>query len=138
MFQKRKNIGLVRRIGESLMHRDPNSTAHLFAGNVVWHYFNPRLPELSGDYAGVAGLKDLFDRLVARSHGTFEIEPVSARAAGNELVVTHVRPKLELDDRRIETDAVVVWRIVDNLVTEIWDIPAVHTASVEIKEKAER
>ena len=58
----------------------------------VWHYFNPRLPDLAGDYHGLSGVE------------------------------------LTIQERHIETDVVVVWRLRDGRVAEVWDIPAVHAA----------
>ena len=36
--------------------------------------------------------------------------------------------RLTRDDALIETDVVVVWRIVDGKVAEVWDIPSVYAA----------
>ena len=35
-----------------------------------------------------------------------------------------------LEGEQIETDAVVVWRIVEGKIVEAWDIPAVHSVGV--------
>ena len=49
-------------------------------------------------------------------------------AVGDELVVTHTKNRMTLQGRPIATDVVVVWRIVDGRIAEVWDIPSVHTA----------
>ena len=36
---------------------------------------------------------------------------------------------LTLGDEKIETDVVVVWRIVDGRVREVWDIPSAYTGA---------
>ena len=94
----------------------------------VWHFFNPSLPEHQGDYVGLAGLQDFFQRTQDFSGGTFRINPVSMTAVGDELVVVHVKDTMVFEGTPIEIDAVVVWRIVDGKLAEAWDIPAVHTA----------
>ena len=62
--------------------------------------------------------------------GTFQVNPVSTSAIGDELVIVHSKNTMVLEDRQIETDVVVVWRILDGKITEVWDIPSVYTAKV--------
>ena len=115
---------------ERLDLRDLSGSADLFAPGFFWHYFNVELPQLHGDYAGVEGLGRFFAKLAGDTDGTFRIEPLSIAAFGDELVVTHVRDRLVLDGQPLAIDAVVVWRIVDGLIAEAWDIPAVNTATL--------
>jgi len=103
------------------------SSENLFADNFIWHYFNPRLPDLHGDHHGIDGLKNFFAKLGEKSHGSFQVNVIDARPAGDELVVTHVRDSMALDGKKIEFDAVVVWRIVNEKIAEAWDIPAINT-----------
>jgi ketosteroid isomerase-like protein len=102
--------------------------ADLFTEDFVWHFFNPRLPDLQGDYVGIDGLQAFFEKLGAATGGTFQVEPVSITPVGDELLVVHARDKLAIGGMRIELDAVVVWRIVGGRITEAWDIPSVYTA----------
>ena len=37
-----------------------DACAGIFADDFIWHYFNPKLPDLEGDYRGLDGLKDFF------------------------------------------------------------------------------
>ena len=99
----------------------------IFADNFVWHYINPKLPDIEGDYQGVAGLKNFFSKLGAIGNGVFEVKPVDIRTIGDELVFVQVCNQLALNNRPIEFDAVVIWRIVGGKIAEAWDIPAVHT-----------
>ena len=107
--------------------RDLDASAALFSDDFVWHFFNPKLPGIEGDYAGVDGLKAFFKALAGKTEGSFKVEPVSVTPVGNELLVVHVRDTMNLDDTSVVTDAVVVWRIVDGHFTEAWDIPAVFS-----------
>jgi ketosteroid isomerase-like protein len=124
------NISIVKRVGSAIQAGDIGGARDVLGEDVVWHYFNPRLPELAGDYVGVPAVAAFFESVARRTGGTFRVEPVSASSAGDELVVTHGRLQLTLDARQIQTDAVVVWRLHNDRVVEVWDIPAVHVQSV--------
>jgi predicted SnoaL-like aldol condensation-catalyzing enzyme len=100
--------------------------ADIVSEDFVWHFFNPSLPEHQGDYVGLAGLQEFFEKIQNVSGGTFKINPVSITPVGDELVVVHVKDTMVLEGTLIEIDAVVVWRIVDGKIAEAWDIPAVH------------
>ncbi len=52
----------------------------ILANDFVWHYFNPRIPDLEGDYRGVEGLKKFFaekkgSNRINREFGELEVEP---------------------------------------------------------------
>lgn len=98
------------------------SSARLFAEDAVWHYSNPNLPDLNGDYVGPAGISTFFAKLAEKSQGTFQIEPVSAAPVGPELVVVQSRNTLTLEAQIITVDIVVVWRVVEGQIREVWDI----------------
>ena len=108
---------------------DLTASADLFAPDVVWHFFNPRLPDVQGDYVGLTGLRTFFDTIRSITDNTFRVELISMTAIGDELVVTHTKNKMTLGGRPIATDVVVVWRIVDGRIAEVWDIPSVHAAA---------
>ena len=105
-----------------LDRRDMAASAHLFADDAVFHYFNPNLPDLQGDHVGPAGIRAFFAALAEISHGTFRVEPVSAVPVGKELVVVQSRNSLTFDHRTVTVDVVVVWRIVEGRIVEVWDI----------------
>ena len=107
--------------------QDLDACADILAEDFIWHYFNPKLPDLEGDYHGIEGLKGFFAKLGEMSRGSFQVNPIDLRAAGDELLVTHVRNRIALEDDAIEFDAVVVWRVVDGRLAEAWDIPSVYT-----------
>ncbi|MGI9539564.1 MAG: nuclear transport factor 2 family protein [Miltoncostaeaceae bacterium] len=125
MADKHPNISLLERLDLA----DLAGAADIFAEDVVFHYFNPSLPELQGDYIGLDGLKDFFGRIASLSAGTFVVEPISIEAVGDELVVTHTRNSLEIMARPIRIDVVVVWRVVEGRIAEVWDIPSAHVQS---------
>ena len=117
------NIAIIQQFNPA----DPATAAKVFSPNIVWHYFNPRLPDVHGDYVGIDGIREFFEKMARQSTGTFKVEPVSAHAAGDELVIVQTRNTMTLQDQAIAIDVVLVWRIVDGLVTEVWDIPSLHT-----------
>ena len=117
------NMALLK----NLNLQDLDACKDIIADDFVWHYVNPRLPELDGDYRGVEGLKAFFAKLDNKSGSSFRRNHVETRTAGDELVVTQVCNCMILEGRSIELDAVVVWRIVDSKIAEAWDIPAINT-----------
>jgi len=112
---------------EHLNLRDLDASKCVIAEDFVFHYFNPHLSELDGDHCGLEGLKAFFAKLGEDSTGTFHVNVVDARPAGDELVVTQVCNRMTFEGRPMEFDAVVVWRIVNGKIAEAWDIPAVNT-----------
>lgn len=111
--------------------RNLDESTGLFSDGFVWHYFNPNLPGVEGDYAGVAGLKSFFAKLGRETGGSFRVEPISAMPVGAELVVVHVRNSMEFDGNPIAVDAAVVWRVVDGRLAEAWDIPSAYVLAAK-------
>ncbi|KAB7614444.1 nuclear transport factor 2 family protein [Amylibacter sp. SFDW26] len=109
---------------------DLDASAVLFSDNFVWHYFNPNLPDVEGDYVGIEGLKRFFKIIEKETNGTFKVEPVSATPIGDELVVVHARDTMERDGNSFAIDVVVVWRIAHDQLVEAWDIPSAFTLTV--------
>ena len=119
------NISLL----EKLDIRNLDACTNIITDNFVWHYFNPRLPELQGDYRGIEGLKGFFAKLAEITKGSFQTKVIDGRAVGDELVVTQACNCLTLEALKgdtIEFDVVVVWRIVNSKIAEGWDIPSVY------------
>jgi ketosteroid isomerase-like protein len=122
LTEEHPNVALIK----GLDIRNLADCAHLFAPDFVWHYFNPNLPEVEGDYVGLAGLQNFFGAINSKTRGSFKVRPISVNAFGDELVVTHVRNSMSVEGQPIGVDAVVVWRIVDGRIAEAWDIPSAH------------
>ncbi|MEO1102914.1 MAG: nuclear transport factor 2 family protein [Pseudomonadota bacterium] len=117
------NIAILSRFNE----KDVKGSADVLAENVVWHFYNPRVPSLHGDHHGIDGLAAFFAALAELTTGTFTVNVIDARPVGEELVVVQTRNTLTLDGQDVATDVVVVWRFVDGKITEVWDIPSLHT-----------
>ncbi len=122
------NVALIQQFNPTEL----GNLTDILSPNVIWHYCNPRLPDVHGDYVGIGGIREFFEKIVRQSTGTFKVEPISATPVGDELVVVQTRNTMTLQDQAIAVDVVVVWRIVDGLITEVWDIPSLHSmASAE-------
>lgn len=132
MTQEHPNISLFKRLDPGNLDGDPT----LFAPGFIWHFFNPHLPDIQGDYVGLTGLKSFFETLDKLTAGTFQVVPISVTAVGDELLVTHVKDRMTWNGQPIELDAVVVWRIVDGCIAEAWDIPSVYTERSQIPQAA--
>ncbi|MEM9671029.1 MAG: nuclear transport factor 2 family protein [Bacteroidota bacterium] len=127
MNQEHPNIAILSKF-------DPTNVAgaaDILAEDAVWHFFNPLLPDVQGDYVGLQGFQEFFEKMGGRTDGTFHVNPVSATAIGDELVVLHSKNTMVLEDQPIEVDVVVIWRIVNGKITEVWDIPSVYTAQIK-------
>lgn len=120
------NLALLERL-EKLLPYDLDSAQDLVADTFVWHYFNPALPEIAGDYKGLKGLQAFFEKLATVTNNTFSVRIHQVIPVGQELVVVHANPSMTFAGESIELDAVVVWRIVGDRITEAWDIPAIYT-----------
>ena len=53
MINEHPNLKLLSRL--NILDLDASSA--LIWDDFVWHYFNPNLPDVEGDYVGVEGLK---------------------------------------------------------------------------------
>ncbi len=118
MTQDHPNVALLKRLDL----RNLAASKGLIAEDVVWHYSNPNLPDMQGDYVGLDGVRSFFEAIAQKSGGTFQIDPMSVTPVGDELVVVQSRNTQTLQGRSVTVDVVVVWRIVDGRVLEVWDI----------------
>ncbi|MEM9572957.1 MAG: nuclear transport factor 2 family protein [Pseudomonadota bacterium] len=99
-----------------------------FANDFKWHYFNDGIPELNKTYHGFDGWMQFFQDLAKITGGTFNVNLKKIYPIGTELVVVHALPNMTLDGMSLETDAAVVWRVVDGMIAEAWDIPGLNSA----------
>ena len=126
MNKEHPNISLLKQFNPA----NPISAAELLAEDFVWHYINPELPEMEGDYLGLAGLLDFFKRIAGRTSGSFKVNPLSIALMGDDIVVTHVKDNMTLNGKQMEIDAIVVWCIIEGKIKEAWDIPVIPTAAL--------
>lgn len=118
MTKEHPNLSLLKQLDPSNL----SAAKGVFADDVVFHYFNPNLPDLQGDYVGMDGIRSFFEIIAKMTLGTFKVEPIMITAVGDDLVVTQVRDTLTIQGKSIALDVVVVWRFVDGRIVEVWDI----------------
>ena len=126
MTEEHPNLALLSKLDI----RDLDASAELFSDEFVWHYFNPNLPDVEGDFTGVEGLRKFFEIIAGKTGGTFKVEPISVVNFGEELAVVHARDPMVFKDKPIALDVAVVWRIVEGKIAEGWDIPSAFTLAV--------
>ena len=132
------NIELVVQAGALIRSGFVDRDHHPFADDFVFHFFNPQLPDLAGDYHGFEGTAGLFERLAEVSETGFRNVPHSLTPCGDELLVAFATNTLGFDGTVIDVDAVVVWRVFGGQIHEAWDIPAVNTVRPHRPSPAER
>ena len=130
------NMELVAQVGPLIRDGFASGGEHLFADDFVFHFFNPKLPELAGDHHGYDGLRAFFARLREGSDRDFQNEPRSMTPYGDELVVAYAVNTVRFEGTALEFDAVVVWRVLGGRIHEAWDIPAINTVRPHQPEKA--
>ena len=121
------NFEALVQAGELIKSGFADRDNHPFADDFVFHFFNPQLPDLDGDYHGFDGIADFFKRLAELSETGFRQVHHSLTPCGDELLVAFVTNTLSFDGTMIDVDAVVVWRVFGGQIHEAWDIPAVNT-----------
>jgi hypothetical protein len=92
MNKEHPNIALLKRF-------DPTNVAEtvdVFAEDVIWHYYNPRLTDLHDDDVGRGGIQTFFEKLRLLAGSAFKINMVSVTAVGDELVVVHRKQVMNL------------------------------------------
>ena len=122
MSKEHPNIEVLKRFG--------TGNPDVLSSEVVFHFFNPLLPDLHGDYVGPEEVNSFFAKLQMITGSSFEPHVVSVQTIGDELVVVHRKQSISLDGQKVESDVVVVWRIVDGEIKEVWDIPSIHKVNV--------
>ena len=126
MSNEHPNIEVLKRFDP----RNPAVSMEVIADDAVFHFINPKLPQIQGDYVGPKGFAEFFGKLGALSKGSFKVTPVTSIPMGDELVVSHIVDSMVIHGRQMEADAVIVWRILDGKIREAWDIPAMNTARI--------
>ena len=121
------NVDRVARVGALISTGFANHDEDLFADDFVFHFFNPRLPELSGDHHGLDSLRSFFERLQQGSDTGFHNKPHSLTPYGDELVVAYATNTVGFGGTVLDVDAIVVWRVFGGRIHEAWDIPAINT-----------
>lgn len=93
----------------------------LLADDVVWHELGPE-QEYSGDHRGADEVVALLEGLVARTEGTFSLEPTGF-ALTAEHVAASVRWSAARSGTRVDGYDLAVYRIAGGRIAEAWFFP---------------
>ena len=114
-----ENIELVR-----FAITEPEAGWDKASDDLVWH-FEAVGSELAGIYSGKDNVFEKFlMKLFEITEGTFTVEPVNIWAAGDELVSVHYKASFVTGGTTKSGDGVLVYRVVDGLITEVFDVPS--------------
>lgn len=111
---------------EKLDIQNLDASTNIIAKNFIWHYYNPKLPGLQGDYHGIEGYKEFFAKLAEMSSSNLQVNVIDTQVVGDELIIVQTCNRLVHKGDTLEFDVVVVWRIVNGKIAEGWDIPSVY------------
>ena len=114
------------------MARLPGIWDAILLQDFEWHYLNKELPRINKTYAEAGGYQQFFVDLADLTIGSFAVSIELLTPIGSELVVAHAKPTMTMDGATFQTDAVVVWCIVDGKLAEAWDIPGVRSAIQQV------
>jgi ketosteroid isomerase-like protein len=110
----------IRGLYDARARRDWDAVRALLADEVGWH--EPGEEDHSGDYRGREEVVALFEKLVAVTEGTFQLEPEAFLNSVEHSAVL-VRWWAEREGRRSEGNEIAVYRFRDNKIAEVWFYP---------------
>ncbi len=71
---QQENLDVVARVGPLIANGFVGDDIDLFADDLVFHFFNPSLPDLAGDHRGLDGMRGLFDGYI---HEAWDIPAIN-------------------------------------------------------------
>jgi len=116
-MDEHKNAALTRSGFDAFAKGDMARLGELFAEDAVWHTAGKG--PLAGDRVGREAIFSYFGALMERSGGTFHNE-VTDILASEERSVALTTTKAERNGNTLAADAFIVFRVKDDLVTEVW------------------
>jgi hypothetical protein len=108
---------IVRELYEARSRRDWGAVLPLLAETVIWH--EPGEDDHSGDYRGRDDVVALFEKLVAVTEGTFQLEPEGFLNSEDHSVAL-IRWWAERGGVRSEGNDIAVYRFQGNEIVEVW------------------
>jgi ketosteroid isomerase-like protein len=115
------NAELVRRIFDAFERKDGFSLRSVFAEGAVWTV--PGKGVMAGTFSGREEIFRFLGRLPKETDGTYSSELVDVLAS-TERAAALYRARGERRGRTLDLDQVLLFRIVDGLVTEVTALPA--------------
>lgn len=112
------NIELLRRYSAALTAGQVGEVLSFYADDLALHI--PGRSRHAGTYRGHQAVLEYYTRLFQDTEGRFEVVGVDDILASDDHAISLVSWRLTRGDRTIDVDRVVVYRIADGKITEIW------------------
>jgi ketosteroid isomerase-like protein len=112
------NEELLRKGYEAFATYDLDTIRALFADDIVWHVVGGR-NQLAGTIKGKDEVFGWFAKLLTLSEGTFKID-VHDIIANDKHVVVLSHDTAQRGDKHLSVDAVAIYHVANNQVTEAW------------------
>jgi ketosteroid isomerase-like protein len=112
------NIELMRRYSAALQAGQAAEALPFYAEDLVLHM--PGRGPHSGTFTGQDAVLDYYTKVFQATDGRFEVVGVDDILASDDHAASLVRWRLHKGDRTLDVDRVVIYRIVDERIAEIW------------------
>ncbi len=112
------NIELMRRYSAALQAGQAATALPFYAEDLVVHI--PGRSPHAGTFRGQDAVLAYYTRVFRDTDGRLEVLGVDDFLASDDHAATLVRWRLTRGDRSIDVDRVVVYRIVDGKIAELW------------------
>ena len=112
------NIELMRRYSAALQAGQAAEALPFYAEDLVLHM--PGRGPHSGTFTGQDAVLDYYTKVFQATDGRFEVVGVDDILASDDHAASLVRWRLHKDGRTLDVDRVVVYRIEDAKIKEIW------------------
>ena len=112
------NIELMRRYSAALQAGQAAAALPFFAEDLVLHI--PGRSAHAGTFHGQDAVLAYYTRMFRDTDGAFEVLGVDDILASDTHAATLVRWRVRRGDRTLDIDRVVIYRIVDERIAEIW------------------
>ena len=112
------NIELMRRYSAALAAGQAAEALPFYAEDLVLHM--PGRGPHSGTTHGQDAVLDYYTKVFQATDGRFEVVGVDDILASDDHAASLVRWRVHRGDRTLDIDRVVIYRIVDERIAEIW------------------
>ena len=112
------NIELMRRYSAALQAGQAAAALPFYAEDLVLHI--PGRGAHSGTFTGQDAVLDYYTKVFQATEGRFEPLGVDDILASDDHAASLVRWRVHRGDRTLDIDRVVVYRIADGKIAEIW------------------
>jgi ketosteroid isomerase-like protein len=112
------NVDLMRRYSAAMLSGQAATALPFYAQDLVLHI--PGRSPHAGTFHGQDAVFDYYTRVYRDTNGRLDVVGVDDILADDDYAVTLVRWRLTRGGRSIDIDRVVVYRLVNERIAEIW------------------